>query len=45
MISKIYADGYGMDIVMTRSFNHIGPGQKKMFFVVSFFCKTTGADS
>ena len=26
MISRIYADGYGMDIVMTRSFNHIGPG-------------------
>ena len=28
MLSKIYVDGYGMDIIMTRSFNHIGPGQK-----------------
>lgn len=36
MISKIYADGYGMDIVMTRSFNHIGPGQKNVFVVSSF---------
>lgn len=36
MISKIYADGYGMDILMTRSFNHIGPGQKNVFVVSSF---------
>ena len=36
MISKIYADGYGMDIIMTRSFNHIGPGQKNVFVVSSF---------
>lgn len=36
MISKIYADGYGMDIIMTRSFNHIGPGQKSVFVVSSF---------
>ncbi len=36
MISKIYADGYGMDIVITRSFNHIGPGQKNVFVVSSF---------
>jgi GDP-4-dehydro-6-deoxy-D-mannose reductase len=38
MLSKIYVDGYGMDIIMTRSFNHIGPGQKD-FFVVSSFAK------
>ena len=36
MISKIYADGYGVDIIMTRSFNHIGPGQKNVFVVSSF---------
>ena len=36
MISKIYADGYGIDIVITRSFNHIGPGQKNVFVVSSF---------
>jgi len=36
MISKIYADGYGRDIIMTRSFNHIGPGQKSVFVISSF---------
>lgn len=25
LMSKVYVDGYGLDIVMTRSFNHIGP--------------------
>jgi len=36
MLSKIYAQGYGLDIIMTRSFNHIGPGQKDNFVVSSF---------
>lgn len=36
MLSKIYADGYEMDIIMTRSFNHIGPGQKELFVISSF---------
>ena len=36
MLSKIYADGYGLDIILTRSFNHIGPGQKDLFVVSSF---------
>lgn len=36
MLSKVYAKGYGLDIVMTRSFNHIGPGQKEIFVVASF---------
>lgn len=36
MISKIYEQGYGMDIIMTRSFNHIGPGQKDIFVIPSF---------
>ena len=36
MLSKIYADGYGQDIIMTRSFNHIGPGQKENFVISSF---------
>lgn len=35
MLSKVYADGYGLDIIMTRSFNHIGPYQKDIFFVSS----------
>ncbi|MFH1298125.1 MAG: GDP-mannose 4,6-dehydratase [Bacteroidota bacterium] len=36
MLSKVYAKGYGLDIVMTRSFNHIGPGQKDTFVIASF---------
>lgn len=36
LLSKIYCDGYGFDIVMTRSFNHIGPGQKDIFVISSF---------
>ena len=36
MLSRVYAKGYGLDIVMTRSFNHIGPGQKEIFVVASF---------
>ena len=36
MLSKIYVDGYGLDVVITRSFNHIGPGQKDIFVVSSF---------
>lgn len=35
-LSQVYCEGYGMDIVMTRSFNHIGPGQKDIFVVSSF---------
>ena len=33
MLSRIYISGYGLDIVSTRSFNHIGPGQDKGFFI------------
>ena len=36
MISKVYLDGYGLDIIMTRSFNHIGPFQKDIFVISSF---------
>lgn len=35
-LSRIYVDGYGLDIVLTRSFNHIGPGQRDVFAVASF---------
>ncbi|MEY4514224.1 MAG: hypothetical protein RLZZ450_6346 [Pseudomonadota bacterium] len=35
MLSKVYADGYGIDVVMTRSFNHIGPLQRDVFVVPS----------
>lgn len=35
-LSRLYAGGYGLDIVMTRSFNQIGPGQGATFVVPSF---------
>ena len=36
LLSQIYVKGYNLDIVMTRSFNHIGPFQKDIFVVSSF---------
>lgn len=36
LLSRIYTDVYGLDIVITRSFNHIGPGQNENFAVASF---------
>lgn len=38
MISNIYAEAYEMDVVMARTFNHVGPNQKSVF-VISDFCK------
>ena len=38
MLGKIYSDAYGLDIMMVRAFNHIGPNQTPMF-VVADFCK------
>ena len=35
---KLYAKAYGMHIISTRSFNHIGPNQAPLF-VVADFCK------
>lgn len=43
MLSKVYADSYGMDIVLTRSFNHIGPGQRDAFVIPSFAKKLIAA--
>jgi len=34
-LSKIYTIGYDLDIVLTRSFNHLGPGQDERFFIPS----------
>ena len=36
MLGKLYADGFGIDFIMTRSFNHIGPRQKSIFVIPSF---------
>ncbi|HUW69824.1 MAG TPA: GDP-mannose 4,6-dehydratase [bacterium] len=32
----LYAKAYGMDIILTRSFNHFGPGQGRGFVVPDF---------
>ena len=37
-IVKMMASRYGLDVIMTRSFNHIGPGQKTGF-VVTDYCQ------
>lgn len=34
--SKVFSSGYGLDIVCTRSFNHVGPGQTERFVISSF---------
>ncbi|MCR5097689.1 MAG: GDP-mannose 4,6-dehydratase [Lachnospiraceae bacterium] len=36
LLSKVYVDGFGMDIVLTRSFNHFGPYQDDRFVIPSF---------
>ena len=35
MMSNIYTKGYGLDIVNTRSFNHIGPDQNANYVISS----------
>jgi len=34
-ISKVYVEGFGLKIIMTRSFNHLGIGQDLRFFIPS----------
>lgn len=36
LLSRVYSNGYHLDIVMTRSFNHIGPHQKDTFAIPAF---------
>lgn len=36
MLSKVFVDSYHLDIILTRSFNHIGPWQDERFVVPSF---------
>lgn len=36
MLSKLFADSFGVNIIMTRSFNHIGPKQRDVFVIPSF---------
>lgn len=35
-MARAYIAAYDMDIVLTRSFNHIGPGQRKGFVIADF---------
>ncbi|MCM1233973.1 MAG: GDP-mannose 4,6-dehydratase [Ruminococcus flavefaciens] len=35
-LSKVYVDAYDMQIIMTRSFNHIGPRQDERFVIPGF---------
>jgi GDP-4-dehydro-6-deoxy-D-mannose reductase len=36
LLSKVYVQSFGQDIIMTRSFNHIGPNQRGDFVISSF---------
>ncbi|MBK9332886.1 MAG: GDP-mannose 4,6-dehydratase [Ignavibacteria bacterium] len=36
MLAKLYVEVYDLDIILTRSFNHIGAGQDEKFAVSSF---------
>jgi GDP-4-dehydro-6-deoxy-D-mannose reductase len=36
LISKVYIDGFKLNIIMTRSFNHLGTGQRDIFVISSF---------
>jgi GDP-4-dehydro-6-deoxy-D-mannose reductase len=36
LLSKVYVDSFDMNIVLTRSFNHIGPRQDERFVIPSF---------
>jgi len=38
MLGQIYAKAYGLEVIIIRAFNHIGPGQTDTF-VVPGFCK------
>lgn len=36
LVAKLYAEVHGLDIIMTRSFNHIGPGMNSEHAIASF---------
>ncbi len=39
MLSKVFSESFHMNIVLTRSFNHIGPRQDERFVVPSFIAR------
>lgn len=36
LLSQVYVKSFGLDIIMTRSFNHFGPNQREDFVISSF---------
>jgi GDP-4-dehydro-6-deoxy-D-mannose reductase len=36
MLARCYVSSYKLDMILTRSFNHIGPGQRDIFAIPSF---------
>ena len=42
-MAQVYRNGFGLDIITTRSFNHTGPGQSSRFAVPSFVRQLTDA--
>mgnify|MGYP000169707463 CR=1 FL=1 len=43
MLSKVYSHSMNLDVVITRSFNHIGPRQRSSFVVPSFIKRAVDA--
>jgi GDP-4-dehydro-6-deoxy-D-mannose reductase len=43
ILSNVYVEGYDLDIVLTRSFNHVGPFQMRKFAVPSFASRLVDA--
>ena len=43
MLSKVFANSLGLDIIITRSFNHIGPRQRDSFVIPSFIKQAVDA--
>lgn len=39
MLSKVFSESFHLDIILTRSFNHIGPRQDVRFVVPSFIAR------
>lgn len=38
-LAKVYAEHFDVDVILTRSFNHIGPGQDGRFVIPSFIAR------
>jgi len=38
-LAKLYAQAYGMSVILVRAFNHIGPGQGMNFVASDFACR------